>query len=300
MIYTVTGNPSLDLFLTVDGLQQGHTNRALSEEYKPGGKGINVSIVLKQMGIESVALGFLAGFTGRQIEESLRRTGIRTDFIMLPQGNSRINVKLKNLEGTEINGVGPAVSKEALALFFSRLEKMEAGDYLVLGGSVPAGMDQDIYLQVLRLAAKRGVPVIVDTSGDTLRSVLPEHPFLVKPNHHELGELFGVELTTREEVGPYAHRLIELGAQNVIVSLGGQGAIYVSDSGQVYETAAPEGRLVNAVGAGDSMVAGFLTGLVRGETSKQAFYRAVATGSATAFSENFATIEQVEELLSRY
>lgn len=298
MIYTVTLNPSLDLFMTVDGMERGRTNRSRSEEYKPGGKGINVSIVLKQMGIDSVALGFLAGFTGKEIAERLEKQGIATEFEMLSEGESRINVKIKNINGTEINGAGPVISPEVVQKLKRRLDKLGNGDYLVLCGSIPGSMDKKLYRELMEQLTGRGVQVIVDANGEALRSVLPLHPFLVKPNQHELGELFGVELSTREQVIPYAKKLCELGAQNVIVSLGALGAVFVDQSGVVYETQAPEGILKNAVGAGDSMIAGFLTELALGGAKEKAFLRCVATGSATAFSEDFATRELVEELLS--
>lgn len=295
MIYTITFNPALDYFVTVDNFGIGKTNRTQSEYMLPGGKGINVSTVLSHLGIESTALGFVAGFTGEELEKRVRNLGIQADFIRLSKGQSRINVKLLSHEGTEINGIGPEITEKALELLFMKLDELKAGDTLILAGSIPGGVSQGIYRQILQRLENKKVDVVVDATGDLLTQTLAYHPFLVKPNHQELGELFGVELHTRCEVIPYAKELQEMGARNVLVSLAGEGAVLVDEMGMVYESPAPKGVLINGVGAGDSMVAGFLAGYIKNDY-REAFYMALAAGSASAFSEYLATKEQIENL----
>lgn len=299
MIYTVTCNPSLDYFVTVEDFEVGKTNRTGSEEIMLGGKGLNVSMVLHNLGMESKALGFAAGFVGREILDRLRKTGIENRFIMLDQGNSRINVKLANMEGTEINGIGPDIPQDKLALFMEQLDSLKKGDYLVLAGSIPNTLPDSIYKDIMRLLSDRGVSVVVDAAGALLRQVLPYRPFLIKPNHHELGDLFGVTFSNRTEVIEYAKKLQKEGAENVLVSMAGAGAVLVSGDGRVFEMDAPRGRLVNAVGAGDSMVAGFLCGWLETGDYQKAFQMAVCTGSASAFSKGLAQREQVQELLEK-
>lgn len=299
MIYTVTFNPSLDYFVTVEDFEVGKTNRAGSEAILPGGKGLNVSMVLHNLGVESRALGFVAGFVGREILDRIRKTGIESRFILLEKGNSRINVKLKNMEGTEINGMGPDIPCDKLALFMEQMNELKRGDYLVLAGSIPSTMPDSIYRDIMEMLADRGVFVVVDAAGDLLRQVLSYKPFLIKPNHHELGALFDVKLNSREAVVPYAKRLQEQGARNVLVSMAGKGAVLVTENGCVYEMDAPRGILKNAVGAGDSMVAGFLCGWLEAKDYEKAFRLAVCTGSASAFSEELAQREQVQELLEQ-
>lgn len=297
MIYTVTLNPSLDYFVTVDDFALGKTNRTRSEQIVPGGKGLNVSMVLRNLGIESTALGFTAGFVGREIVSRIAGMGIQARLILLDEGNSRINVKIKNIEGTEINGQGPAIPDTELARLMDIVNCMKAGDYLVLAGSIPGSVPNSIYKEMMALVAGRGVEVIVDATGELLMQVLPYRPFLIKPNNHELGALFGVDLKERAEVIPFAKKLQEAGARNVLVSMAGKGAVLVAENGQVLEMDAPKGEPVNAVGAGDSMVAGFLTGWLEGQNYELAFKMGVCTGSASAFSENFATKAEVEALL---
>lgn len=299
MIYTVTFNPSLDYFVTVEDFEIGKTNRAGSEEILPGGKGLNVSIVLHNLGMESKALGFAAGFVGREILDRIRETGIESHFILLEQGNSRINVKLANMEGTEINGIGPDIPQDKLTLFMEQLDNLKKGDYLVLAGSIPKTLPDRIYRDIMERLSDRGVFVIADAAGALLRQVLPYKPFLIKPNHHELGDLFGVTFSKREEVVSYAKKLQEEGAENVLVSMAGRGAVLIAEDGNVYEMAAPQGRLVNAVGAGDSMVAGFLCGWLKTQDYEKAFQMAVCTGSASAFSKGLAQREQVQELMEQ-
>lgn len=299
MIYTVTLNPSLDYFVTVQDFALGKTNRTASEQIIPGGKGLNVSMVLKNLGVDSTALGFVAGFVGREIVRSMDAMDIDSKWIMLEEGNSRINVKIKNIEGTEINGKGPEVPEEKLEQMMDIVKVMKAGDYLVLAGSIPSSMPDSIYKDMMASVVDKGVEVIVDATGELLMQVLAYKPFLIKPNNHELGALFGVTIEERAEVLPYARKLQKVGARNVLVSMAGKGAVLLAEDGQVFEMDAPRGTLVNAVGAGDSMVAGFLTGWLESKDYKKAFEMGVCAGSASAFSEEFATREEVEVLLSK-
>lgn len=296
MIYTVTFNPSLDYIVSVPDFTLGRTNRTESELMLPGGKGINVSTVLMNLGIESIALGFVAGFTGLQIIRELESRGISADFIPIEEGMSRINVKLKSIDGTEINGLGPAISPERVDQLMDRLDMLGEGDTLFLAGSIPSSMPDDIYRTIMKRLEGRGITIVVDATKDLLVNVLSYHPFLIKPNNHELGEIFGVELKTREEVVAYAVKLQEMGARNVLVSMAGEGAVLVSEEGTVYSKPAPKGRLINAVGAGDSMVAGFMAGWMRRHDYEYAFHMGMAAGSASAFSENLATREEIEEV----
>lgn len=296
MIYTVTFNPSLDYIVSVDDFRLGMTNRASSEQMLAGGKGINVSTVLRNLGIESVALGFAAGFTGDEIIRELKQMGIRTDFISVDSGFSRINLKLKSIDGTEINGKGPDISREKTELLMEKLKKLKAGDTLVLAGSIPPSMPDDIYEKILAALAGRGIRTVVDATKSLLTNVLKYHPFLIKPNNHELGEIFHQELLTREAVVPYGRKLQEMGARNVLVSMAGEGAVLIAEDGSVYQSKAPKGKLVNAVGAGDSMVAGFLAGWMEEESYEHAFYMGLSAGSASAFSENLALEEEIKSV----
>lgn len=298
MIYTVTFNPSLDYAVGLDRLKPGELNRADYENLMPGGKGINVSVVLHNLGMESRALGFTAGFTGRQIARELEDRGCRTDFIWLSDGFSRINVKVKAAEETEINGRGPAIGEEDVRQLFSKLERLKDGDVLVLAGSIPDSLPEDIYEKIMAFLAERGrdIRIAVDATKGLLLNVLKYRPFLIKPNHHELEELFEVRLTGREEIVASAARLQEMGARNILVSMAGDGAILLSETGEVLESEAPEGVVVNSVGAGDSMVAGFLTGYLTTGDYRKAFLMGVATGSASAFSSRLAEKSEVEAL----
>lgn len=299
MIYTVTFNPSLDYIVSVDDFQLGKTNRTASELMFAGGKGINVSIVLKNLGLDSTALGFTAGFTGEEIAKRLEADGIRTDFVNVPEGISRINVKLKNIDGTEINGMGPKIGPEELGKLLAQLEKLEAGDVLVLAGSIPKSMPDDIYRGILKRLDKKNILTVVDATGELLVNVLKYHPFLIKPNNHELGDLFDVEIATKEQAAPYARKLQEKGAKNVLVSMGGQGAVFLSETGELFMAEAPKGELKNSVGAGDSMVAGFITGWMQKGSYEHAFRMGVSTGSASAFSDNLATKQEVEAVYEK-
>ena len=294
MIYTVTFNPALDYIVSVEDFKLGLTNRTSSELMLPGGKGINVSTILSNLGSENTALGFVAGFTGDEIERRLQEMGIRNGFIHLDNGFSRINLKLKSIDGTEINGAGPKISKEAVEELMNQLGALQDGDVLFLSGSIPASMPDDAYQKIMALLEGKDILIAVDATKDLLMKVLPYHPFLIKPNNHELGEIFGVELKTRESVIPYAKKLKEMGAKNVLVSMAGEGSVLVADDGTVIEAPAPKGKLVNGVGAGDSMVAGFVAGWLEKKCYKHAYYMGAAAGSASAFSENLATKEEIK------
>ncbi len=296
MIYTVTFNPSLDYIVSMNGFEMGMTNRTTGEQMFPGGKGINVSIVLGNLGIESTALGFTAGFTGEQIEREVQKIGLLTDFIHIDKGFSRINVKLKDYEGTEINGMGPEIGQIHVNELFKKLDRLEADDILILAGSIPKSLPDSMYSDILERLQKKGVLFVVDATQELLLNVLQYKPFLIKPNNHELGEIFGVTLETREDVVPYAKKLQERGARNVLVSMAGQGAVLVDEDGAVHMLAAPKGKLVNAVGAGDSMVAGFVAGWTKEQDYDYAFRMGISAGSASAFSELLATREEIERI----
>lgn len=299
MIYTVTFNPALDYAMRVENLEPGMTNRSSSEQILPGGKGLNVSTILTHLGIENTALGFIAGFTGKEIERLFKESGCRSDFIELDRGISRINVKLKAEDETEINAVGPEIDAAALEKLMSQLDKLKEGDILVLAGSIPHSLPDSLYSDIMNRLSGRGIMFAVDATKDLLMNVLKYKPFLIKPNNHELGEIFGVTLRTREEVVPYARKLIEKGAVNVLVSMAGEGAVLVTQSGETIDRPAPKGQVRNSVGAGDSMVAGFIAGWCESQNSLHAFKMGIAAGSASAFSDELATKEEIEQVYSR-
>lgn len=299
MIYTVTLNPSLDYIVRVEGMRLGAINRTTYERILPGGKGVNVSIVLGNLGHESRALGFVAGFTGAELERLCAESGVSCDFVRVAEGMTRINAKIKSGEETELNGQGPVVSEGDLEALLARLDALGAGDTLVLSGSVPACIPHDIYERIMARLDGRGVRIVVDAERDLLTRALPHRPFLVKPNNHELGDIFGVELRSRAEVVPYARRMQEMGATNVLVSMAGEGGVLVDERGAVHESPAARGDVVNSVGAGDSSVAGFLAGLMETDSYETAFGMALAAGSASAFSDHLATRSEVEALLAR-
>lgn len=294
MIYTVTFNPSLDYIVSVENFRLGLTNRTSSERMLPGGKGVNVSTVLMNLGIENTALGFVAGFVGDEIIRRLEEMGVQNGFIRIEEGVSRINLKLKSIDGTEINGQGPVISPEHVEELMKQLDRLGEGDVLFLSGSIPASMPDDAYQKIMERLDGRGVQIVVDATKDLLLNVLEYHPFLIKPNNHELGELFGVELKTREEVIPYAKKLQEKGAVNVLVSMAGEGAVLIDANEDVYMAPTPKGTLVNGVGAGDSMVAGFMAGWLEKQDYEHAFCMGVSAGSASAFSEHLATKAEIE------
>ena len=299
MIYTITFNPALDYIVKMEEFNLGHVNRSGNEFVYAGGKGINVSIVLNNLGVKSKALGFIAGFTGDEIERRVRDFGCDTEFIKLSSGMSRINVKIKADVESEINGGGPEISAEALEELYGKLDTLKSGDILVLAGSIPKTMPTDVYERIMERLQEKNVKFIVDTTGESLLKVLKYNPFLIKPNHHELGDLFGVKLNNKEDVIEYAKKLKNMGAQNVIISMAGDGAVLINSNGDVTTNNVPKGVVKNSVGAGDSMVAWFIAGYLNSEKVEEGFKLGVATGSASAFSEGLATKDYVYELLEQ-
>lgn len=299
MIYTITFNPALDYIVKMDEFNLGHVNRTTKEDVYAGGKGINVSIVLNNLGVNNKALGFIAGFTGDEIERRVKEFGCATDFVKLKEGMSRINVKMKADVESEINGGGPNISKEALDELYKKLDKLQSGDILVLAGSIPKTLPLDIYEKIMEYFGNKGIKFIVDTTGESLLKVLKYKPFLIKPNHHELAELFNVKINSQQEIVEYGKKLQEMGAENVLISMAGDGAILIKSNGESIFSEVPKGVLKNSVGAGDSMVAGFIAGYIREEKLEDGFIMGVATGSASAFSEGLATKDKVEELLAQ-
>ena len=297
MIYTVTFNPSLDYVIRMDSLRLGEVNRATGETIYPGGKGINVSIVLKNLGFDNVALGFIAGFTGDEVERQVKSFGCKTDFIRIEKGITRINVKIQSSEESEINGQGPAISQENLDVLLQKLDLLKDGDVLVLAGSIPNTLPSDTYEKIMARLVSKQIRIVVDTTRDLMLEVLKYRPFLIKPNNHELGEMFGVTLHSDAEIIAYAGKLQKMGARNVLVSMAGRGAIFLADDGTVSQSLPPEGKRVNSVGAGDSMVAGFLAGYLETGDYAHALKMGLCTGSASAFSQWLATREQVEQLM---
>lgn len=296
MVYTVTFNPAIDYVIHMEDVILGATNRSQGEEMYFGGKGINVSIVLRELGMDSKALGFIAGFTGEAIEKGLAGMGISTDFVRLEAGNSRINVKIKSREETELNGQGPDIDSKAIAALFEKLDCLADGDSLILAGSIPASLPPDIYERILeRLSGKR-IRIAVDATKDLLLNVLKYKPFLIKPNNHELGEMFGVELKTDEDIEKYARQLQDMGAVNVLVSMAGDGAMLIDESGKTHRCGVCKGTVKNSVGAGDSMVAGFMAGALNGDYD-YALKLGTAAGGATAFSDGLAAKEKILELM---
>lgn len=299
MIYTVTFNPSLDYVVTVEHFTDGIVNRTKDERIFPGGKGVNVSMVLKNLGHENTALGFLAGFTGCELQRLLEESGVRADFISVDKGMSRINVKLRSEQETEINGQGPLISKEDIAKLYAKLDMLNDDDVLVLAGSIPDVMPGSMYMDIMRYLQDKNLKIVVDATKDLLVNVLQHHPFLIKPNNHELGEIFGVTIENKEDVILYAKKMQEMGARNVLVSMAGEGAVLVADDGEIFKADAPKGRVVNSVGAGDSMVAGFIAGYLENGNYADAFRMGVCTGSASAFSEELAKKSEVTELMKQ-
>lgn len=296
MIYTLTLNPAIDYIIQPKSLCMGQTNRTETVQILAGGKGLNVSAVLNNFGVENTALGFIAGFTGQEIQRLFDSSGGRSDFITLESGISRINVKIKAAEETEINADGPLIDENALSLLHRKLELLQSGDTLVIAGSAPSSCGVSFYSDVMKSLAYKDILVAADMSGEHLLSVLPYNPFLVKPNLHELEEIFGVTLSTQNEVTAYAKKLQSMGAVNVLVSMAGDGAVFVSKHGQVFTHGAPKGTVINSVGAGDSMVAGFIAAWLKTHDYMSAFMAGLAAGSASAFSDTLATRAETEKL----
>ncbi len=296
MVYTVTFNPAIDYVVKTDKMKSGEVNRANEERMYFGGKGINVSLVLRELGIKSRAFGFIAGFTGEAIENGLASQGIETGFVRLKNGFSRINVKIKSDEETELNGRGPDIPDDAVKELFEKLEMIEDGDTIVLAGSIPPSLPSDIYEKILAHLEGRKIRTVVDATKDLLLNVLKYHPFLVKPNNHELGEMFGVKLETTEQIAEYAGKLRDMGARNVLVSMAGDGALLLDENGKIHTCGVCKGTVKNSVGAGDSMVAGFIAGSENGDY-EYALKLGTACGGATAFSDGLAVKEDIFRLL---
>ncbi len=298
MVYTVTFNPAIDYVAHVEDMRTGSINRLTSEEIYCGGKGINVSLVLRELGIPSRALGFVAGFTGKAIEEGVADSGVETDFVHLEKGCTRINVKIRSGQETDLNGRGPEIDDEAIMRLYEKLDRLQDGDMLVLAGSIPGSLPADIYEKILAYLSEKKIRAVVDATGELLLNVLKYRPFLVKPNHHELGEMFGVTLSDMDEIVNYARKLKELGAVNVLVSMAEDGAVLVDEVGEVHRCGACRGTEKNSVGAGDSMVAGFIAGSADGDY-EYALKLGTAAGGATAFSDGLAKREMICELLKQ-
>lgn len=296
MVYTVTFNPALDYVMNVEKLSTDDINRTESEELYYGGKGINVSAILSRLNVPTVALGFTAGFTGQKLKEMLDDDGIKNDFTELNSGFTRINVKVKFGKELDINANGPEITADKIKELFLKLKKLNDGDYLVLAGSVPASLPDDLYSKILEELSGKNINIVVDTTGNQLLNVLKYKPFLIKPNHHELGEIFGQEMDTTEKITEYAKKLQDMGAVNVLVSRGGDGAVLVDGNGTVHPAAAVEGTLVNSVGCGDSMVAGFIAGYITNKSYSEALKLSVASSAATAFSKELAKADEIYKI----
>ncbi len=298
MIYTVTFNPALDYVMNLKELQYKDINRTESEQLYYGGKGINVSVILSRLGVDNVALGFLAGFSGKKIEEMLNAENIKNDFVYLKNGYTRINVKIKANEDYDINAQGPDIEADELNALFDKLEKLQNGDFLVLAGSIPSSLPDDVYEEILAKLQNKGINYAVDATGDLLLNVLKYKPFLIKPNHHELGDIFGVEVKTEEEIAYYAKKLQEMGAKNVLVSRSKDGATLVDEFGEVHSMGNVPGKVLNPVGCGDSMVAGFVAGYSKTHDYQYALRLGSACGNATAFCPGLADKDTIDKMLS--
>ncbi len=296
MVYTVTLNPALDYVMKLGNLRTDDINRTDGEEIYYGGKGINVSVILTQLGIPNTALGFLGGFTGKKLEEMLKADGINCDFNYLKNGDTRINVKIKADKEIDLNACGPEITKEDMQSFLKKLDGIKDGDYLILAGSIPKTLPDDIYERMLERVSDRNVNCVVDATGDLLKNVLKYKPFLIKPNHHELGDLFSVEIKNDEDIVKYSNKLREMGAKNVLVSMAKDGAMLTDENGNVHKIGNAKGKLVNSVGCGDSMVAGFTAGYIKSADYSYALRLGSACGNATAFSEKLATKEEIERV----
>ncbi|PQP82347.1 1-phosphofructokinase [Paenibacillus sp. PCH8] len=294
MIYTITLNPSIDYIVQVDELKLGGLNRMNRDLKLPGGKGINVSRILNQLGADNTAIGFLGGFTGRYINDKLQEDNIRTDFVTIAD-DTRINIKLKHGEETEINGLGPAISAEEAEQLLHKLSSLQKGDMVILSGSIPPSLGTDFYDRLIQVCKQTGAEFVIDTTGPALMEALEHEPLLVKPNHHELAELFGVTIETRDELVVYGRKLLEAGAKHVLISMAGEGALFITQT-EVHHANVPKGTVKNSVGAGDSMIGGFVGTYVLNGDLLEAFRTGVASGSATAFSDDLATRERIDEL----
>lgn len=299
MIYTLTLNPSVDYITGVENFRTGTVNRSCYEKILPGGKGINVSIVLNNLGIKSCAMGFAGGFTGEYIKNSLENDGIETDFVLLKNGISRINTKIKSDEETELNASGPLISEDEKEILLKKLEKIQSGDILVLAGSVPRGFGKEFYSDIMKNLFEKNVKVIVDAEGELLKNTLSEKPFLVKPNNFELEGIFEIKIDSFEKIIEYGKKLREMGARNVLVSLGKDGGIFISEENECFYCEAPSGKVINTTGAGDSVVAGFISEICCGGSFKNAFLKGISSGSASSFSENLCKKDEVLSIFNK-
>lgn len=299
MIYTITFNPALDYISQVDNFEIGKINRTQTEKILPGGKGLNVSTVLKNLGIDSTALGFIAGFTGEELKREIEQKGIIADFIKVEKGITRINVKVSSKEETALNGNGPEITKENVKELIQKIEKIKKGDIVILAGNIPRCINNDIYEIICKKLEQNKVTFVVDSTKELLMNILKYKPFLIKPNKEELEETFKEKIKNKEDIIKHAKKLQAMGAKNVLVSLGGEGAILVTEESNEYFSEAPKGKVINTVGAGDSMVAGFIAEYGKSGDFEQAFKMGIATGTASAFSRNLATAEEVADLLKR-
>mgnify|MGYP001625258991 FL=1 len=304
MIYTITFNPALDYITQVENFKTGEINRTKTETILPGGKGLNVSIVLKNLGIENTALGFVAGFTGEELIKKLEAQGVKTDFVKVKEGITRINVKISSLnnnkvEETALNGMGPQITKENIDELLKKISNMIASDFVILSGNIPKNLENNIYEKICKILKEKGITFIVDSTQDLLINVLKYNPFLIKPNKEELEETVKCNIHTKEDIINSAKTLQEMGAQNVLVSLGNDGAILITKEGETYFSEAPKGQVINTVGAGDSMVAGFLAGYYKTKDYEYALKMGVSAGSASAFSVNLATKEEVDSIFNQ-
>ena len=297
MIYTVTLNPSIDYVIKLDNLKNGEVNRTKEEYVYPGGKGINVSLILKELGYESRALGFVSGFTGNYIKDVLKDKGLNEDFINIENGFTRINVKVKSSEETEINGQGPNISEEDLNKLYEKLDTLRENDVLVLAGSIPNTLDSSFYENIMKRLENKNIKIVVDATKNLLINVLKHKPFLIKPNNHELEELFNVKLETTDEIITYARKLKDMGAKNVLISRGKDGALLITENGEIFISNVAKGKVKNSVGAGDSMVAGFIAGYLNSKDYKEALKLGAASGGATAFSNDLADKEHIYSLI---
>lgn len=300
MIYTLTFNPALDYIIKVPDYKEGQVNRTISEALLPGGKGINVSIILSHLSIKNTALGFVAGFTGNELESLLEKESVKTDFVHLENGNTRINVKLKAASETEINAPGPVIKKEDLNRLYRKLNNLKDGDFLVLSGSIPSSLPSSTYSEIAQMLSNKKINLVVDAEKELLGNVLKFSPFLIKPNHHELSEFFNKKFESKEDILLAAKALQKQGARNVLVSMAGDGGILVCESGETYFSPAPSGKVLNSTGAGDSLLAGFLSQYISSKDYKKAFIMGLCTGSASAFSYNLATKDEIEEIYSSF
>lgn len=297
MIYTVTLNPSIDYVVKLDDLKTGEVNRTNEEYVYPGGKGINVSLILNELGYNNKALGFVSGFTGAYIKDTLRHKGLEEDFINLENGFTRINVKVKSSNETEINGQGPTINEMALNKLYIKLDKLKENDVLILAGSIPNTLDSSLYENIMKRLENKNIKIVVDATKDLLMNVLKHKPFLIKPNNHELEELFNVKLENIDDIIVYANKLKEMGAKNVLVSMGKDGALLISENGEIFVSSVANGEVKNSVGAGDSMVAGFIAGYLESNSYEKALQLGAASGGATAFSNDLANRDYIYKLI---